>query len=484
MQPTAPLPPVPGGKVAAVALGVGVLVDLASDGPAGAGVVIAASAVAVSLARLTHPRAAVWVFLLPGVALSSFAVVRASPVLIAIDVVATFGLFGLAGGFARGGEPLRSGVRTYAIRSVAWVATSLPAVTVLVRSLAPGSGGSRRLLPRAVLITLPVGLIFAMLLGSADAVFADLVRSPFEELPLADAPRHVAAVIVGALAFGALTLRSLVAPRATRLEGPIVGGGLRPVEWTTLLATVDALFALFVAVQFVTRFDGRERVLHQAGLTYAEYARSGFWQLLAAAALTGIVVAGTWIGGRPEAGREQRRFVILATSLVGLSLVVLVSGFQRLLLYEDAFGFTWPRLLGHAATILTGTLLVAGAFAVIVRRAAWLPSGAIALGVLTVMALNVLDPEAFIAERNLARAAVGHPLDVMELRSLSVDAVPAIVEALPSLSEADRAALVGSLADLRCELVEEAAGFPSFNAARARAERILEAMPRDGPPAC
>jgi hypothetical protein len=483
MQPTAPLPAFKGGTAAALALGVGLLVDRASDGPPGAGVVVAATATAISLASLTHPGTAGSLFLLAGVAVSSFAIVRASSVLIAIDLLTTLGLLGLAAGFARGGELLRAGVRTYAVRGTAWISTALPAAAMLLRPLVPGPGRSRRV-PRAVLITFPVGLLFAVLLGSADAVFADLLRTPFENLPLTDLPRHVIVVIVGALAFGALTLRSLVAPSTSRLEAPIGGGGLRPVEWTALLATVDALLALFVAVQFVALFGGRERVVQEAGLTFAEYARSGFWQLLAAAALTGTVVAGTWIGGRPRAGREQRRFVMLAGALVALSLVGLVSGSQRLVLYEDAFGFTWPRLLGPSATILTGALLVTGAAAIVLRRAAWVPSAAVALGLLTVIALNVLDPDAFIAERNLARAAEGRPLDIMELRSLSVDAIPAIVEALPSLPEAERATLVGYLVDVRCRLDEKPAGFASFNTARARAERTLGSIARGVPAHC
>ena len=481
MQPTAPLPAFKSGTAAALALGVGLLVDRASDGPPGAGMVLAATAAAISLASLTHPGAAGSIFLLAGVAVASFAVVRASPVLLAIDLLTTLGLLGLAAGFARGGETLRAGVRTYAVRGAAWIPTALPAVAMLVRPLRRAA--SRRV-PRAVLITLPVGLLFTVLLGSADAVFADLLRTPFESLPLTDLPRHVIVVIAGALALEALTLRSLVAPPTTRLEAPIGGGGLRPVEWTAVLASVDALFALFVAVQFVALFGGRQWVVRQAGLTFAEYARSGFWQLLAAAALTGIVVAGTWVGGRPRAGREQRRFVLLAGALVALSLVVLVSAFQRLVLYEDAFGYTWPRLLGHTATILTGAVLVAGAAAVVLRRAAWLPSAAIALGLLSVIALNVLGPDAFIAERNLARAAEGRPLDVRELRSLSVDAIPAIVEALPSLPGAQRAAWVGYLADVRCRLDEQPAGFASFNTARARAERTLDATARGAPAHC
>jgi hypothetical protein len=151
MQPTAPLPAFKSGTAAALALGVGLLVDRASDGPPGAGVVLAATVSAISLASLTHPGTAGSVFLLAGVAVSSFAVFRASPVLIAIDLLTTLGLLGLAAGFARGGETLRAGVRTFAVRGTSWISSALPAVAMLVRPLGPAA--SRRV-PRAVAITL------------------------------------------------------------------------------------------------------------------------------------------------------------------------------------------------------------------------------------------------------------------------------------------------------------------------------------------
>ena len=56
---------------------------------------------------------------------------------------------------------------------------------------------------------------------------------------------------------------------------------LSRAEWVIPLALLDALFLAFVIVQLAVLFGGHDRVLRTTGLTYAEYARSGFWQLLA-----------------------------------------------------------------------------------------------------------------------------------------------------------------------------------------------------------
>ena len=66
--------------------------------------------------------------------------------------------------------------------------------------------------------------------------------------------------------------------------------------------------------------------------------------------------------------------------LVALSLVVLASAFHRLVLYETAFGYTWPRLIPHTAILLTGAMLACGLVAVFTGRTAWLATAALARG--------------------------------------------------------------------------------------------------------
>ena len=69
------------------------------------------------------------------------------------------------------------------------------------------------------------------------------------------------------------------------------------------LGVLDALFLAFVAVQATVLFGGHRHVLETEGLTYAEYARQGFWQLLWVSALTLLVLSAVI----RVAGREQHR---------------------------------------------------------------------------------------------------------------------------------------------------------------------------------
>ena len=448
----------------------GIVVDVWSQGPPGLGMFLAATLAAIGLLLTTRPKAPSLVFLAAGLVLMSFVVIRDSPVLLGLDVLTANGLFALAGAFAREGDPLRAGVRAYAARALSWVVSVPAAAGLALRPLAGLVPGRRRslVLPRALLIALPVGFAFALLLGSADAVFARLLQAPFEHVPFGDLPEHVVVVGAAGAAFLTLAARSLVPPRLAWTASRIEGGGLRPADWTTLLVTVDTVFALFVGVQVLALFGGRRHVLAETGLTFAEYARSGFWQMLVAATLTGLVIAAAWIGGRPARGPERSRFKVLASLLVGLSLIVLASAFHRLVLYETEFGYTWPRLIPHAAILLTAALLAAGLIAVVTGRTAWLPSAALALGFLTLLGLNLLDPDAFIAERNIARVERGFELDTSELASLSADAAPAIAAALPELDPSLRAEVERALSCLRATLHRDVDrfGWTSFNLAR------------------
>ncbi|HWL90295.1 MAG TPA: DUF4153 domain-containing protein, partial [Actinomycetota bacterium] len=113
---------------------------------------------------------------------------------------------------------------------------------------------------------------------------------------------------------------------------------------------------------------------------------------------------------------------------------------------------------------------------------AWLPTAALGFTILTLVGLNLLDPEAFIAERNIARVERGYALDTWELALLSADAAPAIAAAVPELDPSIRPPIEHDLACLRAELRRgvDRSGWASFNLAR---DVALERLgPLDLPP--
>jgi hypothetical protein len=235
---------------------------------------------------------------------------------------------------------------------------------------------------------------------------------------------------------------------------------------------VDLLFAAFVAVQVAYLFGGEQNI-HIEGYTYAAYARRGFFELLTVAVLSLALVQGQRRLTAATTAIAARWLNVLATVLAGLVLVILASAFQRLALYEAAYGYTTLRVYSHVFMVALATL-----FAWLSVTLWWRPER-FAIGAFVAMlgflaALNALDPDRFIAERNLERYAQNGDIDVDYLARLSVDALPVLAPAAARLPSTEFTTLSVHLRREVEQLDEpEYRGWPSLHLARLRARRLL-----------
>src|SRR5206468_10406762 len=131
----------------------------------------------------------------------------------------------------------------------------------------------------------------------------------------------------------ALERASLGAAARTGLVAPERGLGV--VEAVVILVAVDVVVALFVGLQVAYLFGGLDTLV-AAGMTYSDYARRGFFELVAAACLAGAVVAAL----ETTVARRTRPYLAALLALLGLTGVILVSAALRLRLDQDAYGWT------------------------------------------------------------------------------------------------------------------------------------------------
>ncbi len=278
-------------------------------------------------------------------------------------------------------------------------------------------------------------VVFAALFAGADAAFAKLLDSvtPHVEMPDLPSQLFVFFVVVAFVLLAAYLVR--YAPTFDAVA-PKQGKQVRRWEWALPLAVLDVLFVLFVAVQLTVLFGGHGYVLDTAGLTYADYARQGFWQLLLVTALTLAVLAAALrkIAVAADADRTLAR--VLIGVLCATSVVVVASAVYRMWLYEQAYGFTELRLLVTTVELWLGSIFVMIAIAGVRMSAPWLPRAVVWAGVATLLALAAMNPDRFIADRNIDRYAESGKIDVDYLSTLSADAVPAL-DRLPSELRAD-----------------------------------------------
>ncbi|HEY2355409.1 MAG TPA: DUF4173 domain-containing protein [Gaiellaceae bacterium] len=313
---------------------------------------------------------------------------------------------------------------------------------------------------RGVAIGVPLVVLFGGLFVAADSVFQRLVSSAVPSVP------HLGTHLLLACAIAwpaAGLLRDLVASRedarllpADRLLARRFSLGA--MEVAIALGALVVLFALFVAVQARYFFGGSALVEAREHLSYATYARHGFFELVAVSALVLVVVVGA------NALVRSRVVRVLSAVLVALELVVAVSALQRLRLYEHEYGLTELRvwttgvvlwLMCVFVWLCCTTLRGRGRFAV----------GALVLGFAATAALNVVSPDALIARTNLSRPHI----DVAYLSRLSDDAVPTLVSRLPSL----RPDLRADLARRLLSRSEARGGVLGWNASRSRAQAVL-----------
>lgn len=299
----------------------------------------------------------------------------------------------------------------------------------------------------------PLLVVFLGLFMSADAVFADYVIASVSWQPdLGGELGHaVAVVIVAGLLLGLRMLRL----RHTVIGDPPGWPVLAMPETTaiTVLALVDGLFALFVIVQVTYLFGGAD-TLARSGLTYAEYARRGFFELVVVAALVlALLLVVDWLAQRRP--QRSRLLDVLSIVLIALTMVVVVSDVRRMLLYVDAFGLTELRFYTTAWMGWLTLVLVLYLFTVLRSDRARFGAGVVAVSVVVVAALNVVNPDEVIATVNVDRHLVdSRALDAEYAAALGADAVPALLASPDALRRCD---LVAGLEELRSELAETAA---------------------------
>ncbi len=248
--------------------------------------------------------------------------VRMSPWLLPLDILAIAGLLVL-------GASLAASVDALVDASVDGRGSlfDLPVPNLVVRALhalghgiaapayvaGPLSRRQSAAVLRGVGLALPLLVVLGLLLASADAVFAGFFQWGSPETVI------VHAVLLGIGAWGmAGLLRVTAAERPP--AAPALPFRLGHVESTVVLGSLLALFAAFAAAQVVALSSGGCHVLETAGLTYAEYARTGFFQLLAVAGITVVALVGLRAVTDLSDPGYRLRFTILAEAAVALTL--------------------------------------------------------------------------------------------------------------------------------------------------------------------
>jgi hypothetical protein len=309
----------------------------------------------------------------------------------------------------------------------------------------------RKLLPvlRGLLLAVPVLAMFASLLASADPIFARNLKHFFDIFRIEDLDEFIfrlSYILILAYLLSGVYIHLLLKSGDEKLLGedkPWLTPFLGFTESGIVLGSVDVLFLAFVFVQFRYFFGGQANIAMQ-GFTYSEYARRGFGELVVVALFSLFLFLGLSAITKRASGRQQKTFSALGIALVLLVGVILVSAFQRLFLYENAYGFTRLRTYTHVFIVWLGLLLLAVVLLELLGRTRAFALAALLASLGFAASLSIINVDAFIARQNIARSRVGWELDIPYLASLSLDVVPTLSELSARTSSSGESPHTGS----------------------------------------
>jgi signal transduction histidine kinase len=362
-----------------------------------------------------------------------------------------------------------TGARTplgFVVSGLAWPLAGVRGLPWLGRTVARLTGlGQGAAVVRTVVLSLLGLVVFGALFASADALVAEWWSDILPDLSLGTA---VLRAFVAVAVAGAVLAAAYVALNPPQVDP--TGLPVRPVahrfEWLAPVLVVNVVFLAFLVAQAAVIFGGHGYVERTTGLTYAEYVHQGFGQLTVATALTLLVI---WATARkvPRDTAADRLWLRVSLGLLcAQTLVVVFSALHRMNLYQDAYGFTQLRLLVDVFEGWLGILVVAVVVAGLGLRAGWLPRFALISGVVALLGLAALNPDAWIARQNLDRYDATGRVDWTYLQSLSDDAVPVLADLPP----AERLCALQGRRTTEDDWLE-------WNLGRARAADTLDALP-------
>lgn len=362
------------------------------------------------------------------------------------------------------------------------------------------SGSFRRnVLPvlRGLLLALPALIVLVLLLASADPIFEQRVSALLDifrpEKWVEYLLRGFYILLLAYILTGifAHVLAKSQHEKLIGVEKPWLKPFLGWIEAVIVLGAVDLLFLFFVVLQFQYFFGGQSNV-NTAGFTYSEYARRGFGELVWVALISLLIFLGLAAVTRRTEAWQRRLFSGLGILLVTLVAVMLVSAYQRLALYEAAYGFTRLRTYTHVFMAWLGVLLAATVVLDLTgrRRAFGLTALAVAAGF--VLTLAVMNVDGFIVNQNTARAeenfvissgdsarlSDGSRLDMAYLDTLSDDAVPALLTQFRAAQPGAKRDALGSSLACHSALWHQRhsdSRWTAFNVPAARAAKLLVA---------
>ncbi len=249
---------------------------------------------------------------------------------------------------------------------------------------------------------------------------------------------------------------------------------LGAIELSIVLGLINLLFLSFVIVQIPYLFGGFELVQNTPDFKLADYARRGFGELVTVAALIlPILLVSHWLL-RKDSPINEKIYRVLAGMNIVLLFVIMTSAAQRIFILTGNLGYGLTTIRFYPMVVMIWLALIFVWFALTVLRGAreqfaW---GALWLAIFVFGTLHVFNPDEYIVRTNIRLMQEGRTFDSRYNSNLSDDAIPVLLENLPTMNFEAQCTVKSHLSH-RLAITQTENDFRTWNFSRWSARNML-----------
>lgn len=324
-------------------------------------------------------------------------------------------------------------------------------IGISLKSLFASRNGGKKTFGKTLLgivCALPVLLIVVPLLIKSDAAFEGMVNSLFSNTFSTFLKVNIGlALALFVIAYGF----SLKFGKVAKIGKPKFKG-MENVYIISFLSSIAFCYLLYLFSQLAYFFSAFKGFLPEGDITYAEYARKGFFEMCAIAVINLIIVFVSLLLAKKPKGKVGFGVKAVATFISLFTLIIIATAISKMVLYIDAYGMTVKRLTTSAFMVFLGLVFISLAFKVYCRKINIIKTALATAGII-VLLLGVFNVNTICAEYNYQAYANGklETIDIDALYELGDEGVPYLTKFAYAKDTELAEQAQGHLAEIYCD---------------------------------
>ena len=279
---------------------------------------------------------------------------------------------------------------------------------------------------KALLIVIPITIIILIILSSADMIFGNIfkgfttaINNFIENFKISDLIKRIFAIILFFFYISAVLNYLLFTYHNDELkeEKRIIKN-----DYTIklLLTILNIIYILFDFIQI------KSLMLHYVSesINYAEYARTGFFQLLVISIINITIIL---ISKKFYNEKNQNYIKGMNILMILLTIIIIVSSFLRMNLYANEFGFTFLRLSVYVS-LITEIFLLIPTIIYVFKNKFNVTRYYLIIIVIFYTTFNLINVDKIIAKNNINKFINTDKLDVEYLKNYHTDNIPELID--------------------------------------------------------